>query len=111
MALIIKTLGIGNKTISGPQDLYTVPASKSALVTSARLVNVGANSASTSVMVRKSGGATDYYLTKCNYTTTAGASLVMEDPVTLGSGDKLRVDITGTTPSIDFQVNGVERDL
>lgn len=110
MALIIKTLGSGNLG-GGPHDLYTVPASKSALITSARLVNVTTNVASMNFFVRKSGTSTDYLLTKLMATTTASQSMVMEDPVTLGTGDKLRVDITGTNPNVDWQVNGVERDL
>jgi hypothetical protein len=34
----------------------------------------------------------------------------MEDAVTLGQGDKLQVLVSGTSPSIGWMANGVERE-
>lgn len=111
MALVVKCLGCDHRDGNGEVELYTVPTSKSALVTSVRLVNVGTGTASASVLVRAPGGP-NYHLTKKFDTIPASGLLVMEDPVTIQASHSVYLEATGTSsPSIDWIVNGVERDL
>ena len=111
MAIIIKTLGGGTISAVGSADLYTVGASKSALVHNVRLVN--GTTASTSAMnlyVKPSGG-TARRIAKQDFTILANGLFVMPDPVTMGTGDKIQINIsTGASPSLGYMVNGVERD-
>jgi hypothetical protein len=110
MAFIVKALGSGTITATGTLDLYLVPAPKSALVTSVRLANGStANSATVNLSVFPSGGGSARIVKK-DYVITVGAMLVMEDVVTLGKGDKIQVNVAGTSPTISYIVNGMERD-
>ena len=110
MAFIIKALGSGTITAVGSQDLYTVPVPKSALVTSVRLANGStANAATVNLYAVPSGGGSGRIADK-DYVIAVGAMLLMEDVVTLGKGDKIQVVVAGTSPTVGYIVNGVERD-
>jgi hypothetical protein len=109
MALIIKTLAAGNKNATSFHDLYPVPATRSAVVYSIRLVNSGSNAAAINLYARPSGGS-DWRIYERDYSMAAGAMVLVEDPLTLGAGDKVRVEISGTSPSLDYMISGVERD-
>ena len=112
MAFVIKALGKGSLTVAGTADLYTVPDPKSALVTSVRVVNNSTvNAATLNLYVKASGGATTARrLVKQNYVAGVGGMLLMEDVVTLGKGDKIQVNVSGTSPDLGYLVNGLERD-
>jgi hypothetical protein len=111
MAFVIKALGANTIIVTGTADLYTVPAAKSALVTSVRLVN-GTTAVTTALnLYVKPSGATARRINKKDFTIAASMSLVVEDAVTLGQGDKIQLDIAGgATPSLGYLVNGLERD-
>jgi hypothetical protein len=110
MAFVIKALGSGTVTTAGSSDLYTVGAGKSALVNNTRFANNSANSATLTFLVKPSGAATARRLSARDVSLPVGGALVMEDAVTLGQGDKLQVLVSGTSPSIGWMANGVERE-
>jgi len=111
MAIIIKALSVGNISNTTDTDLYEVPPSKSAVVTSLRLVNIGSYTATTSVKV-KPVGDTARAIDKPSNEVTASAVQLIEDPVTLGAGDKIQVTASGTSPfMLDWILSGVERDI
>ena len=109
MAYIIKPLAVGNIAFS-TGTLYSVSAGKSAIISSVRLTNnSAANSALVNLLVAPSGGS-DVRLTKKDYPlAVGGATMVMEDEVTLGPGEALRWSVTQTSPTIHYLVNGMER--
>lgn len=109
MALTVKALAAGTKTATA--DLYgPVPSGKAAVVYSLRLVNNGGNSATINLYATPSGG-TDRRIYEKDYLLAAGAMVLVDDPLTLGAGDKVRLGISGTSPSIDYLLSGVERDV
>ena len=110
MAFIIKALGSGTITAVGSQDLYTVPVPKSALVTSVRLANGSTVNAATVNLsaVPSAGGSAR--ISEKDYVIAVGAMLLITDAVTLGQGDKIQVNVVGTSPTVGYIVNGVERD-
>ena len=92
------------------KGLYTVSVPKSALVTSVRLANGStANSATVNLSVIPSAGGLARISEK-DYVIAVGAMLLMEDIVTLGQGDRIQVNVAGTSPTVSYIVNGVERD-
>jgi len=113
MAFIVKALGSGTftpPTPPGTLDLYTVPTLKSALVTSVRLANGStANAATVNLSVLPSGGGSAR-ISKKDYVIAVGAMLLMEEVVSLGQGDKIQVNVAGTSPTVGYVVNGLERD-
>ena len=111
MAFVVKTLGAATLIVSGTADLYTVPANKSALVSNVRLVNgLAAATTAMNLYVKPSGG-TARRIHKKDFTIAATLSLVVEDLVTLGQGDKIQLDIAGgPAPNLGYMVSGVERD-
>ena len=110
MAFIIKPLAVGNIGLS-TGTLYTVPAGKSAIISSVRLTNnSAANGAQVNLKVAPTGGS-DVRIIKKDYALAAGgATMVMDDEVTLGPGEALRWAITQSSPTIHYLVNGVERE-
>jgi hypothetical protein len=109
MAIIIKALGFGTATTS-TANFYVVPTGKSALVNNVRLINRATSPAtSMNLSVQPSGGIARR-IHKKDFSMTAGQSLVLEDAVTLGQGDAIQLTIGSTTPSVDYMVNGVEKD-
>ena len=109
MAFIVKTLAANTLTAAGTTSLYAVPAGKSALVTSVRLVNNGANTPDVTLLVDPSGSAVARRITKQAYALPVGGSMVMEDVVTLGQGDALQI-YASATPNVGWMINGVERE-
>lgn len=110
MALVVKNLA--SKSLNGGtnQGLYTCSAGKSAFVSSIRLVNSGSTVATTTVKLLAVADAHDYYVTKPSLQISTSTSHVMDDPLTLGPGDILRIDVAGGNP-VQCVVNGVERSL
>ncbi len=109
MAFIVKTLAANTLTAAGTTSLYAVPAGKSALVTSVRLTNNGANTPDVTLLVDPSGSAVARRITKQAYALPIGGSMVMEDVVTLGQGDALQIYVSAT-PNVGWMINGVERE-
>ena len=109
MAFIVKTLAAGTLGGAGTTSLYSVPAGTSALVTSVRLTNNGANTPDITLLVDPSGSAVARRITKQAYALPIGGSMVMEDVVTLGQGDALQI-YASTTPNVGWMINGVERE-
>jgi hypothetical protein len=110
MAFVIKALGSGTYMATGTKDLYVVPVPKSALVTSVRLANGSTtNSTTVNLSVFPSAGGSARIAEK-DYVIAVGAMLLMEDIVTLGQGDKIQMAVAGTSPTVGYMVNGVERD-
>jgi hypothetical protein len=112
MAIIVKSLGSGTLTVSGTATVYTVPASKSALINNLRLVNGNSSvSAALNLWVRPSGGASvSRRIYDKGFTLAASESKVIEDVVTLGQGDALQIELGNNTQSIGYMVNGIERE-
>ena len=111
MAFIIKALGSGTYMATGTKDLYVVPVPKSALVTSVRLAN-GSTTYPTTVnlYVMPSAGGFTPRIAEKDYVIAVGAMLLLEDIVTLGQGDRIQMLVAGTSPTVGYIVNGVERD-
>ena len=109
MAFIVKTLAANTLTAAGTTSLYAVPAGKSALVTSVRLVNNGANTPDVTLLVDPSGSAVARRITKQAYALPIGGSMVMEDVVTLGQGDALQI-YASATPNVGWLIYGVVRE-
>jgi hypothetical protein len=109
MAFIIKPLAVGNIGLS-TGTFYTVPAGKSAIVSSVRLANHSAADSALVNLLVAPGGGNDFRIAKKDYSLAVGAVMVMEDEVTLGPGDALHWVVTQTSPTIHYLVNGVERD-
>ena len=110
MAFIVRTLyseAVGSTGIKQ----YIVGGEKSAMVNSVRVVNESdTNSATLSFYVKPSGTSTARLIAKRNQSLAAKASLVLEDVVTLGKGDALQMEVSGTSPSLGWTVYGVERE-
>ena len=110
MAFIVKTLGAGTVTQTGTAlDLYTVPDPKSAIVTSVRLANGHDTNQVTLNAYVKPSGTTARCIAKKDHVVAAKGTLVIEDAVTLGKGDKIQVNQSGPG-TLDYMVNGLERD-
>ena len=110
MAFIIKPLAVGNIAAT-TGILYSVPAGKSAIISSVRLTNNNsANSAQVNLLVAPSGGSGVRITKKDQSLAVNGATMVMEDEVTLGPGESLQWLATQTSPTIHYLVNGVERE-
>ena len=113
MAFTVKALGAGSVTATGTIDGYVVPANKSALVTSVRMVNnypIGAVP-TMGLSVLAAGAANSRLIAKKTAVTDVSMFLV-EGPFTLGAGDKIQLNLTGAGPTYDLQYSifGVERD-
>jgi len=110
MAFIVKTLGAGTVTQTGsPVDLYTVPDPKSAIVSSVRFANNDTSNQMTLNVYVKPSGTTARRIAKKDHVVAAKGTLVIEDAVTLGKGDKIQVNQSGPG-TLDYMVNGLERD-
>ncbi|HVR37013.1 MAG TPA: hypothetical protein VMS21_14300, partial [Methylomirabilota bacterium] len=58
----------------------------------------------------KPSGTTARRVAKKDHVVAAKGTLVIEDAVTLGKGDKVQVNLAGTGTTVDYMVNGLERD-
>jgi len=59
----------------------------------------------------KPSGATERRIHKVGFTISAKLSLALEDVVTLGQGDDIRLIMgSGAGTSVGYMVNGVERE-
>lgn len=89
--------------------LYTVPAENTAVLSSLRVTNENANSASLTVAVYPLGGATPYYLLRSyvlptNQTMDAFSGV----PCILEATDVIKV--TASVASVDFWLSFMEMD-
>lgn len=111
MANIIKTLKAGNLMGAGT-TVYAVPAGKSALVKSIRLVNGLTTGATTALnlYVKPSGAGTARRIHDRNFTIATKGSLVIDDVVTLGQGDELQIELAGGSQDLFYMFNGIERE-
>lgn len=112
MAVIIKALGAGTITTTGTTDLFpALGTNKSALVHNVRLVNTTAASTTAMNLYVVPSGGTARRIYKKDFFLAANVLQLIDDAVTLGTGDKIQVNIsTGATPSLAYMVSGVERD-
>lgn len=89
--------------------IYTVPSANTSVVSSLRVTNENANSASLTVAVYPLGGATPYYLLRSyslptNQTMDAFSGV----PLVLEATDVLKV--TSSVASVDFFLSYLEMD-
>lgn len=89
--------------------LYTVPAANTAVLSSLRVTNENANSASLTVAVYPLGGATPYYVLRAyvlptNQTMDAFSGV----PCVLEATDVIKV--TSSVASVDFWMSYLEMD-
>ncbi len=113
MAFIIKALGTGVLTTSGTVDGYVVPANRTALVTSIRLVNGGflLEAPTASVKVKPSGAASVARSLTKNLDVPLSALQLIQDSVTLGQGDAIQISIVFPgLYDLHYSIFGVERD-
>lgn len=113
MAFIVKALGAGIVTGTGTIDGYVVPANKSALVTSVRMVNdYPIGPVPTMGLSVLAAGAANSRLVAKKTAVTDVSMLVVEGPFTLGAGDKLQLSLSGAAGSyeLEYSIFGVERD-
>ena len=112
MAIIIKALGANTIGVTGTADLYTVPPNKSAVVYNIRLVNgTDATTHQINAFVKPSSAAQSARrIYKKDYPFVGKASLILEDVLTLGVGDKIQLSVGNGVPSLGYTVNGIERD-
>lgn len=111
MALIIKALAASNANTTA-FTLYSVTAGKSAVVYGIRLSNANASTVTTNLQVQPSNAQLPTArLYKKDYVMTSGAFLALDDPLTLGAGDIIKLLQAGpATYTMNYMVSGVERD-
>ena len=111
MAFIVRTLGATTLTATGLADLYTVPAGRSGIVNSVRLVKQNAATTDALNLYVKPSAAAVRRIYEKDFTLSGNLCQVLDDVVTLGAGDKIQLNIPGPqTPSLAYMVNGVERE-
>ncbi|MBI2927039.1 MAG: hypothetical protein HYY24_15195 [Verrucomicrobia bacterium] len=110
MALTIKALKAGVRTTNGTEE-YTVPANKSAVVYNIRVVNGSTTNSVTLNFYAVAPGQAAFRIYKSNHSLAAKGLVVVGDPVTLEAGGKIQINVNGTSPSVSYMINGVERDV
>ncbi|MCI0748446.1 MAG: hypothetical protein L0Y58_23820 [Verrucomicrobia subdivision 3 bacterium] len=113
MAITIKALGANIIAAIGTTALYSVPAGKSAVVKNIRLVNNHATLATPVLnLYAKPASGTARRIYNKDFTIPAKEDFIIEDVVTLGTLDKIELNLATAPPSegIAFMVSGVERD-
>jgi hypothetical protein len=116
MALRIKSLGSGTIGSAGTTTLYTADATalqqKSAIIGSIIMCCFNTSSINVKLLVTPSGGAAVQFYPTTALIGTGTKRLAVTDRITLGPGDKLEVNLTGTvnTGAIMWCVSGFERD-
>lgn len=111
MAFVTKSFN-GQITGLATQSLYAVPPSKSAIVTSMRFVNanVYGPTPTLNLGVVPSGGPEHPIYFK-DFTIAVTTSAIIDDPLTLGSGDMVRLTVPSSpSPLIDWELNVLERE-
>ena len=108
MPTAYKVLGQVAPAATTEVNLYTVPASTQAVVSSIAITNQAASSATFRVAVRPSADATTAAKHYLVYGTTVGAAdtVVLTIGVTLAASDKIQV--FGSTATLSFSAYGSE---
>lgn len=108
MPTAYKVLGQLNPAASNEENLYTVPASTQAVVSSIAITNQAATSATFRIAIRPSADSTTAAKHYLVYGTTVGANdtVVLTIGVTMATGDKIRV--IGSTATLSFSAYGSE---
>lgn len=107
MATTLKVLGQSNPSATTNTDLYTVPASTSAVVSSISICNVGATNTTFRIAVIPNGDTISnenyiYY----NVPISASETFVATIGITLATGDKITV--YAENASLSFNAFGQE---
>lgn len=112
MAIFIKNLAAGTLAGPGPTPAYKVPVGRSAIVKNSRLVNGLANvpSAVINVLVRPYGSTQPRLICPRNFTIEANGSHVIEDVLTLGSGDEIEIVLASGGQELAYVISGVEKE-
>jgi hypothetical protein len=108
MPQIFKVLGQSNPTANTNTDVYTVPASNSAVVSTITVCNANINAnVNYSIAVRPSGAtlAQKHYVT-ANAVVGFLDTIVLTSGLTLSNGDVITVFTSGST--VSFNVFGSE---
>jgi hypothetical protein len=108
MALIYKVLGQSAPTTTSDANLYTVPASRSAIVSTLTISNTTATAATARVFVRVAAAATAASNAIIYDTNIPGNSIATFTlGITLATTDVITVR-TGTADALTFQAFGTE---
>src|SRR5690242_14707364 len=111
MALTIKNLAASVVT-TATQTLYTAPTSpvRSALVKNIMLTNI--HTAAITLDLRIKSGGSSYHIAPPTLNVPPSATIVIDQEVTLGSGDLIEVaNVSNTASKIEYVLNGLERDV
>jgi hypothetical protein len=116
MAVQIKSLARNTLPTPSEADLYAVPAGKSAIVKSLRLVNTGTSTAVVNLWFRRgtSSSGTSYRIIPKDLNLAPGAAFVDDSELTLEYVDSSNIDrIRGAVASgtVDYVISGIERDV
>ena len=108
MALVYKVLGQSNPSATTATTLYTVPASKEAVVSSISICNLASSSATYRIAVRPSADGSTAAKHWIVYGATVGGSdsTALTLGLTLATGDKVK--IYASTANISFSAFGSE---
>jgi len=105
MALDIKNIAEGQLP-SSTGDLYTVSASTKTIIKSITLVNTNTIIETINLYLLKSGSSARRIIPK-DMQLGVGYSLIFDDVLTLGTGDKIQGDTT-TGSKVDYTISGTE---
>ena len=107
MPTIYKVLGQSNPAATTLADLYTVPASTSAIISSISVANLTATAATFRIAIRPAGASiTDAHYLGYDITVGASDSTIITMGVTMATTDVLSV--YASTTSLVFQAFGSE---
>jgi len=104
MPQVYKVLGQSNPTANTNTDVYTVPASNSAIVSTITVCNANINAnVNYSIAIRPAGAAIaqKHYIT-ANAVVGFLDTIVLTSGLTLGNGDVVTVFTTGSTVSFNL---------
>ena len=115
MSLLIRQLGAGNVNVTTADQplLNTNPVAtgKAIIVKSIRLVNKSTtNSVTINLNAYVGSSPANRQIAPVDLTLAPKAMYVENDELTLEAGHKLLMTLSGTSPTVDFVVSGVERD-
>lgn len=107
MAVIIKNLAKGNLVTAGVLTITLQPGTgKSWIVKNVMLTN--RNSVANTIDLKAVG----MFVAAPSMIIAASSTVVFNDEITLtGASETLSITVAGTTPNLDYVVNGVERDV
>lgn len=112
MAIFIKNLAAGTLIGPGTTTVYKVPVGRSAIVKNIRLINGLANipSGVLNLLVRPYGSTQPRLIYQRNFTIAANDSLVIDDALTLGTGDEIEIVLASGGQDLAYVISGVEKE-